>query len=125
MGRPYVTDDERPGCVRWHHEHPPRVDPMVIDQRAAVRLEPAPVQRLYFAVEAPIAQVTLCQDGEAISWFNDHNLRAGREPGETVGLAWHVRRPGRGTCPVARLVRYEARVGKMAPDCCRAHVCRR
>ena len=100
------------GIVR-HHEHPSGVDPVVVNERPAVGLRPAPVHLVDHEVEAPVAQVLLGNDREAVAWLDHVDLRPWLEPGKTIGF-----RGGGG--PEARAgqpVLDNSRVGDVASNC--------
>ena len=49
------SHDRCPHGVGRHHEDPARINPVVVDERPAVRLRPAIIERLDLAVKAPVA----------------------------------------------------------------------
>ena len=103
------------GIVR-HHEHPSGVDPVVVDECPAVGLQPAPVHLVDHEVEAPVAQVLLGNDREAVAWLDHVDLCPWLEPGEAIGF-----RGGRGgggpEAYAGQPVLDNTRVGDVAPDC--------
>ena len=66
-----AANSDDPGCVMRHDEHPTRVNPVVIDERATVGLHPAPVHLVDHQVEPPVAEVLLGDHREAVTGL-DH-----------------------------------------------------
>ena len=74
------TYDYRPDGVGWHHQYPADVYPMVVYQSATIRLEAAVIEGLDLAIQAPVAQVLLGQDGETVPRLYHYDFGTGGRP---------------------------------------------
>jgi hypothetical protein len=77
FGSRALADHECAHGVLRHHEHPARVDPVVINQSAAIWLDPATIERFQLAVQPPVTQISLRQDRQTVTWLYDHHLCPG------------------------------------------------
>ena len=88
---------------------------MVVDERPTVGLQPAPVHLVDHEVEAPVSQVLLGNDREAVARLDHVDLCPGLEPGKAIRF-----RRGRGGSGAetyaGQPVVDDPGVGDVAPD---------
>jgi hypothetical protein len=88
---------------------------VVVDERPTVGLQPAPVHLVDHEVEAPVSQVLLGNDREAVARLDHVDLGPGLEPGKAIRF-----RRGRGGSGAetyaGQLVLDDSGVGDVAPD---------
>ena len=97
---------------------------MVVYQSATIGLQAAVVEGLDLAVQAPVAQVLLGQDGKAVPWLNHYDFGTLGKAGEPVLLAGNFSDVFGDGCCVRDGMVDSAWVGKMTADGRAAYTCR-